>query len=103
MFTEGKQLRREKVLKYLDITFDRSLCGNLHISRTIVKARKGLVALKIMQHACLIRRLCQVLVLILSAINYDFVLLTLSATHPKRLTNIHNKAMRTIHGYTKDS
>ena len=51
VFIEGKELQREHTLKYLGITFDRSLCGSEHISRIIVKARKGLVALKTMAGA----------------------------------------------------
>ena len=48
---EGKELQREDTLKYLGTTFDRSLCGNEHVSRIIVKARKDLVALKTMAGA----------------------------------------------------
>ena len=48
---EGKELQREDTLKYLGITFDRSLCGNEHVSRIIAKARKELVVLKTMARA----------------------------------------------------
>ena len=58
---EGKELQREDTLKYLGITFDRSLCGSEHVSRTIVKARKGLVALKTMAGARMSQRILCVL------------------------------------------
>ena len=51
VFIDGKELQREKCLKNLGIPFYRSLCGNLHISRTFVNARKGLVVLKTMAAA----------------------------------------------------
>ena len=37
-----------KYLKFLNVIFDLSLCGNEHIIRTSVKPEKGLVALKTM-------------------------------------------------------
>ena len=46
VYMEDKALKSEQHLKYLGITFDRSMCGNEHVTRTITKARKGLVALK---------------------------------------------------------
>ena len=46
VFIEGKEQQREDTLKYVGVTFYRSLCGNEHIIRTIVKTRKGFVALK---------------------------------------------------------
>ena len=74
VFIEEKELQREKSLKYLGITFDRSLCGNSHISRTIVKARKDLVALKTMAAARISLKILIILyqALILSVINYGF-------------------------------
>ena len=87
---------------YLGITIDKSLCGNLHISRNIVKARKGLVALKTMAAARMSQKMLVILyqALILSVINYGFGLLTLSAAQLKRLESIQNEAKRTILGYT---
>ena len=102
---EGKELQREDTLKYLGITFDRSLCGSEHVSRTIVKARKGLVALKTMAGARMSQRILCVLfqTLILSVINYGFGLMSLSETQLKRLEVIQNEAMRAILGCTKDT
>ena len=34
MYIDGNELKREQYLKYLGITFDRSLCGNEHVTRT---------------------------------------------------------------------
>ena len=81
VYIEGKEIQRECNMKYLGITFDRTLCGNDHISRIIVKARKGLVALKTMAAARMSQKILVILyqTLVLSVINYGFGLLTLSA------------------------
>ena len=34
MYIDGKELKREIYLKYPGITFDRSLCGNEHVTLT---------------------------------------------------------------------
>ena len=34
VYIDGNELKREQYLKYLCITFDRSLCGNEHVSLT---------------------------------------------------------------------
>ena len=105
VFIEGKELQREDTLKYLGVTFDRSLCGSEHVSRTIVKARKGLVALKTMAGARMTQRILCILfqTLILSVINYGFGLMTLSEAQLKRLEVIQNEAMRAILGCTRDT
>ena len=103
---EGKEIQRVHNLKYLGLVFDRSLCGNQHISQTIVKARKGLIALKTMAAARMTQRMlvimCQALIQ-KSVINYGFGLLTLSAAQLKRLETIQTEAMRVILGCTKDT
>ena len=105
VYIEGKELKREQSLRYLGITFDRSLCGNEHISRVIVKARKGLVALKTVAVARMSQRILVILyqTLILSVIEYGFGLLTLSKTQLSRLEVIQNEAMRAILGCTRDT
>ena len=78
VFIEDKELQKKKSLKYLGLTFDRSLCGNLHISRTIMKARKvWLPSKQQLQQACL-KRSSTHSIKQLSVINYGFGLLTLS-------------------------
>ena len=42
VYIEGKELKREQYLKYLGITFDRSLCGNEHVTRKIVRLGRDL-------------------------------------------------------------
>ena len=81
VFIEGKELKREQYLRYLGITFDRSLCGNEHISRVIVKARKGLVAVKTMAMARMSQKILVILFhsLVLAVIEYVFGLLTLKS------------------------
>ena len=79
VFIEGKEQQREDTLKYVGVTFYRSLCGNEHISRTIVKTRKGFVALKTIAGARMIQRILCVLfkTLIVFVINYGYGLMTL--------------------------
>ena len=105
VYIDGKELKREQFLKYLGITFDRSLCGNEHITRTIVKARKGLVALKTMAIARMSQKILAMLyqTLVLSVVEYGFGLLTLSKSQLGRLEVIQNEAMRAILGCTKDT
>ena len=105
MFIESKELQRLKCLKDLDIKFDRNLCGFLHISRTTLKVRKGLVAIKTMAASRMSQKILVILnqALILSVINYVFGILTLSAAPLKRLESIKNEAMRTFLGCTKDT
>ena len=54
-------LQREKRLKFPGITFDMSMGGNLQFSRTILKARKGLVAFKAMTAARMFQKILAIL------------------------------------------
>ena len=105
VYMEGKELKREQYLRYLGITFDRSLCGNEHIAMIVVKARKGLNALKTMAIARMSQRILVTLyqTLILSVVEYGLGLLTLSAAQINKLEVIQNQAMRAILGCTKDT
>ena len=106
VFIEGKELQRVSNLPYLGVLFDRSLCGSDHVSQTIVKARKGLIALKTMATARMSQRILVILFQALikqSVVKYGFGLLTLSASQLKRLEVIQNEAMRAILGCTKDT
>ena len=105
VYIEGKELKREQHLRYLGITFDRSLCGNEHISRVMVKARKGLVAIKTMAVARMSQKILVILFqsLVLSVIEYGFGLLTLSTAQLNRLEVVQNEAMRAILGCTRDT
>merc|ERR1711963_539653 len=105
VFIEGKELKREQHLRYLGITLDRSQCGKEHISRVIVKAWKGLVAVKTMAMARMSQKILVILFnsLVLSVIEYGFGLLTLSTAQLKRLEVIQNEAMRAILGCTRDT
>ena len=105
VFIEGKEQQREDTLKYVGVTFNLSLCGNEHISRTIVMTRKEFVALKTIAGA----RMTQIILcivfqtLILSVINYGFWLMILSEAQLERLKVIQNEAMRAILGCTRDT
>ena len=98
-------MKREQYLKYLGITFDRSMCGNEHVTRTILKANKVLVALKTMAAARMSQKILAMLfqTLVLSVVEYGFGLLTLSKTQLNRLEVIQNEAMRAILGCTRDT
>ena len=102
---QGKTLSREHSLKYLGITFDRSLSFNLHVSHIVNRARKGLVAVKTMAAAKMPQHILLVLYksLVLSVIDYGLGLLTLSATQLQRLDVIQNEGMRSILGCTRDT
>ena len=106
VFIDGKELQRVSNLPYLGVLFDRSLCGSDHISQTIIKARKGLIALKTMATARMSQRILVILYQALikqSVVKYGFGLLTLSTAQLKRLEVIQNEAMRAILGCTKDT
>ena len=61
VFIDGKELQRVSNLPYLGVLFDRSLCGSDHINQTIIKARKGLIALKTMAAARMSQRMLVIL------------------------------------------
>ena len=61
VYIEEKELKREQHLRYLVITFDRSLCGSEHSNRVIGKARRAFVALKTMAGARMSQRILVIL------------------------------------------
>ena len=71
------------------------MCGNEHITRTIIKTRKGLVALKTMEIARMSQKILAMLLqtLVLFVIEYGFGLLTMSKSQLNRLEVIQNEAM----------
>ena len=75
----------------------------MYISRTVVKARKGLVALKTMAATRMSQKIIVILyqALILLVINHGFCLMALSAAKLKILEGIENETMRTILCCTK--
>ena len=81
------------------------MCGNEHITRTIIKTRKGLVALKTMEIARMSQKILAMLLqtLVLFVIEYGFGLLTMSKSQLNRLEVIQNEAMRAILGCTRDT
>ena len=101
----GKAIKRDHVLRYLGIIFDRSLSGKDHISRVVQRSRKGLTALKTMAGAKMPQKVLLILyqALVVSVIEYGLGLLTLSNTQKKRLETIQNEGMRAILGCTKDT
>ena len=101
----GKSIKREHVLRYLGIIFDRSLSGKDHISRVVQRSRKGLTALKTMAGAKMPQKVLAILyqALVVSVIEYGLGLLTLSNAQLKRIDTIQNEGMRAILGCTKDT
>ena len=101
----GKEIKREDILRYLGIIFDRSLSGKDHISRVVQRSRKGLTALKTMAGAKMPQKVLVILyqALVVSVMEYGLGLLTLSKTQVQRLEVIQNEGMRAILGCTKDT
>ena len=92
---QGKVLTREHSLKYLGITFDRSLSFNHHISHVVNRARKGLTAVKTMAMAQMPEKVLFILfkALVLSVVEYGLGLLTLSTAQLNRLEVIQNEGI----------
>ena len=101
----GQVINREISLRYLGLIFDRTLSGKEHISRIVIKARKGLNAVKLMARDGMPQKILCLLfdMLVLSQVDYGFGLLTLSKTQLQRLDVIQNEGMRAILGCTKDT
>ena len=101
----GQNIKRDHILRYLGIIFDRALSGKDHVTRVISKARKGLNALKVIASLSMPQRILFILfqALILSVVDYGLGLLTLSKAQLDRLETIQNQGMRTILGCTRDT
>ena len=74
----GQVINRETSLRYLGLIFDRTLSGREHISRLVMKARKGLNVVKLMARDGMSQRILCLLfdMLVLSQVDYGFGLLT---------------------------
>ena len=105
VYIDNKEINRVHVLPYLGLLFDRTLTFSDHTTKTITKARKGLLAMKAVASKGISQRILLILyqTLVLSVIEYGFGLMTLADTHLKRLDSIQNEAMRIILGCTKDT
>ena len=101
----GQNIKRDQILRYLGINFDRELSGKEYVTRVISKARKGLNAIKVMASLRMPQRVLFILfqALILSVVNYGLGLLTLSNAQLDRLATIQNEGMRIILGCTRDT
>lgn len=101
----GETLARTNTMKYLRVLFDRSLTFKDHVDHTIARARKELVAMRVMAAAHCEQRLLALLYqgLVLSVIDYALAILTLSITQTERLDKIQNEPMRIILGCIRDT
>ena len=101
----GKEIGRVHILPYLGLLFDRTLSWGALTTKTITKARKGLLAMKAVAAKGISQRILLILfrTLVLSVIDYGFGLMTLADTHLNRLDSIQNEAMRIILGCTRDT
>ena len=101
----GCPLSRESKLKYLGVTFDRCLAFRDHVDALVVKAGRGLNALRVMAATGVDQRMLYRLFqqLIISVIEYGLGLLTVSKSQLERLERIQNAAMRLILGCTRDT
>lgn len=87
-------------MKYLWITFNRSLSFAHHVDNVI-----QLVQFRIMATANFPQRTLFLLMqtLVTSVLDYDLGLLILSNSQLTKLERIQTEAMRTVFGYTRDS
>ena len=102
---DGRNINRESNLKYLGITFDRSLSFKDHVQTVVIRSQKGLNALKTMAAKDIEQRMLFTLYqhLVLSVIDYGLGLLTISKSQMTKLERIQNAAMRVILGCTRDT
>merc|ERR1711923_90331 len=100
VYIDDNEINRVHVLPYLGLLFDRTLSWSDHTTKTITKARKGLLAMKAVASRGVSQRILLLLyqTLVLSVIEYGFGLMTLADTHLKRLDTIQNEAMR-VHSW----
>ena len=85
--------------------FYRSLSFKEHVDHVIIRAGKGLAAMKVMAAAQCEQRLLFLLYqgLVVAVVEYALAILTLSQTQIERLDIIQNAAMRIILGCTRDT
>ena len=98
-------IERGTELKYLGITFDRSLSFGQHVENTISRAKKGITAVKVMANALMPQRTLFLMMqlVVMSVVDYGLGLLTLSKTQVGKLERVQNEAMRTVLGCTRDT
>ncbi|RUS80085.1 hypothetical protein EGW08_012163 [Elysia chlorotica] len=98
-------IERETTLKYLGITFDRTLSFNQHIENVSRKVKKGIGAIKTMASAHIQQNVLFVMfqLLILSVLDYGLGCLTLSEANLLKLERLQNEAMRAVLGCTRDT
>ena len=96
---------RQEELKYLGITFDRTLSYRKHVDNVIQKAQKGIRAVKTMASAGIQQYVLLLLMqlVVMSVVDYGLGLLTLSKTQTERLERVQNAAMRAVLGCTRDT
>jgi hypothetical protein len=92
-------------MKYLGVQFDRILAFNKHVDHVIIKARRGIAAMRVMAAANCIQRYLFLLYqgLVLSVIEYALAILTHSRTQLEMLEKLQNEAMRIVLGCTRDT
>lgn len=96
---------RQSELKYLGIVFDRSLSFNKHVDHVVMRAKRGVGAIKTMAAALIPQRVLFLMLqlVVLSVIDYGLGCLTLSDTQIAKLDRVQNEAMRAVLGCTKDT
>ena len=99
-------VERTQAMNYLvGIRFDRSLSYNEHIDQVIIKAKRGLAAMRVMAAAnCEQRHLCLLYEgLVMYVLEYAMAILTFSRKQIERVERIQNEAMQIILGCTRDT
>lgn len=101
----GQNIERRDRLKYLGVTFDRSLSYMYHVEHMVQKCKRGLAFLKTMAATHLEQRLLFLIYyqVVLSVIEYGLGILTLSRSQRERLERIQNEGIRIVLGCTRDT
>ena len=101
----GEAIKRTNSLRYLGIHFDRMRTYKTQVESTKLRYKKGLSALKAMASKGIEQRHLFLLYqsVILSVIDYDLGLTTLSQSNFLKHDRVQNEAMRVILGTTKDT
>jgi hypothetical protein len=98
-------VERTNTRKYLNVQCDRSFAFTERVDHVIIKARKGVAAIRVMAVAnCEQRHLVLLFQgLVLSVVEYALAIFTVSQTQIQRLEHIQNEAMRILLGCTRNT
>ena len=105
VFFNGEVIERTNSLNYLGIYFEKMLTYKTYVESTKSRCKKGLSTLKAISFKSIEQRHLFLLhhSVILSIVDYDLGLTTLSQSNLLKLDTVQDQAMRVILGTTKDT